>query len=72
MKQTNWLPVFFKKAQTTSMNENFIVHCRYFPCCYLFVSLGDCSHMSLSYLSTDEMVQYFYAFRFVGPWVVVS
>ena len=34
----NWLPVFLEKAQTTGTNQNFIIRCRYFSYCYLFVS----------------------------------
>ena len=50
----NWLPVFPEKAQTTGTNQSFIIHCSCFSCCYLFVSLWHCSHMSLSYLSSDD------------------
>ena len=35
----NWLLVSLEKAQTTGTNQNFIIHCQYFSCCYLFVSL---------------------------------
>ena len=40
----NWLPVFLEKEQTTGTNQNFIIHCRYFSCCYLFVSSWYFSH----------------------------
>ena len=40
----NWLPVFLEKAQTTGTNKNFIICCRYFSSCYLFVSLCHFSH----------------------------
>ena len=49
----NCLLVFLEKAQTTHTNQNFIICCWYFSCCYLFVSQQHCSHMSLSYLSSD-------------------
>ena len=60
-----WLPVFLEKAQTTGINQNFIIRCRYFSCCYLFVSLWHCSHMSLSYLSSDDGL-IFFCFSFCG------
>ena len=60
----NWLPVFFQKVQTTSMNQN-IIRCLYFSCCYLFVSLLYCSHMSLSYLSSHNGL-IFFCFLFCG------
>ena len=61
----NWLPVFLEKAQTAGTNQNFIIRCRYFSCCYLFVSLWHCSHISLSYLSSDEGLLFF-CFSFCG------
>ena len=30
------MPVFLEKAQTTSMNQNFIIRYQNFSCCYLF------------------------------------
>ena len=38
------------------MNQNFIIRCWYFSCCYLFVSLRHFSHISLSYLSSDGLI----------------
>ena len=61
----NSLPVFLEKAQATRTNQNFIIRCRYFSCCYLFVSLWHCSHMSLSYLSSDDGLMFF-CFAFCG------
>ena len=61
----NSLPVFLEKAQATRTNQNFIIRCRYFSCCYLFVSLWHCSHMSLSYLSSDDGL-IFFCFSFCG------
>ena len=61
----NWLPVFLEKAQTTGTKQNFIIRCRYFSCCYLFVYLWRCSHMSLSYLSIDDGL-IFFCFLFCG------
>ena len=55
----NWLPTFLEKAQTTSTKQS------YFSCCYLFVSLWHCSHMSLSYLSSDDGL-IFFCFSFCG------
>ena len=44
----NWLPVFLEKAaQTTGMNQDLIIRCQFFSCCYLFVSLWHCSHISV-------------------------
>ena len=60
-----WLPVFLEKAQTTGTNQNFIIRCRYFSSCYLFVSLWHCSHMSVSYLSSDDGLIFFW-FSFCG------
>ena len=37
-----------------------------FCCCYLFVSLWHCSHMSLSFLSSDDGL-IFSIFSFYGP-----
>ena len=63
----NWLPVFLEKEQTTGTNQNFIIRCRYFSCCYLFVSLWYFSHMSLPYLLSDGLI--FFCFSLcVGPW----
>ena len=45
-------------------NQDFIICCRYFSC-YLFVSLWHCSHMSLSYLSSDDGL-IFFCFSFCG------
>ena len=59
----NWLPVFLEK--TTGMKQTFIIHCWYFSCYYLFVSLWHCSHMSLSYLSSDDGL-IFFCFSFCG------
>ena len=67
----NWLLVFLEKAQTTGTNQNFITRCRYFSCCYLFVSLGHCSHMSLSYLSSDDGL-IFFCFSFCGALGLLS
>ena len=61
----NWLLVFLEKVQTISMNQNFIIPWWYFSCCYLFVSLWHCSHMSLSYLSSDDGL-IFFCFSFCG------
>ena len=61
----NGLPVFLEKAQTTGTNQNFIIRFRYFSCCCLFVSLWHCSHMSLSYLSSDYG-SIFFCFSFCG------
>ena len=61
----NWLLVFLEKAQTTGTNQNIIIRCQYFSCCYLFVSLWHCSHMSLSYLSSDDGL-IFFCFSFCG------
>ena len=61
----NWLPVFLEKVQTTGTNQNFIICCRYFSCCYLFVSLWHCSLMSLNYLSSDDSLIFFW-FSFCG------
>ena len=59
----NWLLVFLGKCRLpVYTNQYFIICCRYFSC-YLFVSLWHCSHMSLSYLSSD---QYLSVFHFVG------
>ena len=52
----NWLQVFLEKAQTAGTNQNFTIHSWYFSCCYLFVSLGHFSRMSLSYLSSDGLL----------------
>ena len=52
----NQLPVFLEKAHTAGTNQNFIIRCWYFSCCYLFVSLWRFSHMSLSYLSSDGLI----------------
>ena len=48
----------------TGTNQN-IICCQYFPGCYLFVSLRHCSHMSLSYLSSDDGL-IFFCFSFCG------
>ena len=67
LKFYNWLPVFLEKEQTTSTNQNFIIRCRYFSCCYLFVSLWYFSHMFLPYQSSDGLI--FFCFLLcVGPW----
>ena len=67
----NWLQVFLEKVQTTSTNQNFIICCWYFCCCYLFVSLWHCSHMSLSYLSSDDGL-IFFCFSFCGALGLMS
>ena len=64
LKFYNWLPVFLEKEQTTSTNQNFIIRCRYFSCCYLFVSLWYFSHMFLPYLSSDGLI--FFCFSLCG------
>ena len=61
----NWLQVFLEKAKTTGTSQNFIIRCRYCSCCYLFVSLWHCSHMSLSYLTSDDGL-IFFCFSFCG------
>ena len=66
----NWLPVFLEKAQTTGTNLNLFIRCRYFSC-YLFVSLWLCSHMSLSYLSSDDDL-IFFCFAFCGALGLLS
>ena len=38
-KTFSWLPVFLEKVHTTGTNQSFIMCCRYFSYCYLFVSL---------------------------------
>ena len=59
----NWLPLFLEKVKTTGTNKNFIVRCRCFSCCYLFVSLRDFSHISI-YLSRDGLI--FFCFSLYG------
>ena len=61
----NWLPVFLEKLQAICMNQNFIIRCRYFSCCYLFASSWHFSHMSLSYLSSNKGL-IFFCFSFCG------
>ena len=59
---------FLRKVQTTGMNQNFIICCWYF---YLFVSLWHCSHMSLSYLLSDDGL-IFFCFSFCGALGLLS
>ena len=66
-----WLPLFLEKVQSTGTNQNFIIHCQYFSICYLFVSFWHCSHMSLSYLSSDDGLIFFY-FLFCGALGLLS
>ena len=61
----DWLPEFLEKAHKTGTNQDFIICYRYFSCCYLFVSLWYCSHMSLPYLLSDDGL-IFFCFLFCG------
>ena len=69
-KYFNWLPVFLEKVQTTGTNQNLLICYRYFSG-YLFVSLWHCSHMSLSYLSSDDGL-IFFCFSFCGALGLLS
>ena len=66
----NWLPVFLEKAQTTGTNQNCIIRCRYFSCCYLFVFLWHFSRMCLC--PTYRFMVIFIFFVVWGPRVVKS
>ena len=57
----------FQKAQITGTNQDFIIRCRYFSCCYLFISLWNFSNMSFPYLSGDSLMFFWGFFCYVGP-----
>ena len=51
---------FLKKRKLPT----YIIRCRYFSCCYLFVSLWHFIHMFLTYLSSDGLT--FFCFSLCG------